>query len=598
MVREQRRLAAILFADAVGSSLLMGRNESSIVAGLLQHLNERLAPAVARRGGRVIRLKGDGALVEFASAVDALAAALEFQQAMIEANRGQHDDQAIVFRIGLHLGDVIVEGDDIYGDAVNVAARLEAEAPAGGIVVSRAVREAVTGRLKVSLHALGELTLKNIERPIRAFRAEWSAKDWAAHPASSEAAASLKEPAQALTLPDKPSIAVLPFQNMSGDPEHEYFADGVVEDITTALSRFRSLFVIARNSSFTYKGKLIDTRQVGRELGVRYVLEGSVRKAGPRVRISGRLIDAETGAHRWADRFEGPLDDVFSMQDLITEKVIAALVPTVEQAEIERAQHKPTANQGAHDLYLRGLALGGVPRMEASDEAMSLFKRALELDPNHSSALGLLLAVHASRKGSGMVSDARSEAANVERLVRLAMRIGREDAVALGHSAWAIAYVLRDLPFAREQVERAVSLNPNLATAWAFSGWIHLWSGDPAAAVGDLQHAARLDPLNATAGRNSAFAHAYFFLDMHQDSLRFAERILQHDPASHPGLRVGAASAAFAGRMDTAQRFASSLKALDPAFRISRLEEYLGPYRSAEFPEKYRQGLRIAGLPE
>src|SRR5262247_2513908 len=311
LAREQRRLAAILFADAVGSSLLMGRDESSIVARLLQHLNQRLAPAVARRGGRVIRLKGDGALVEFASAVDALAAAIEFQQAMIEANRGQPDDQAIVFRIGLHLGDVIVEGDDIYGDAVNVAARLEAEAPAGGIIVSRAVREAATGRLKVSLHALGELALKNIERPIRAFRAEWSAEDWPAHTVASQAAASPKEPTPALTLPDKPSIAVLPFQNMSGDPDQEYFADGITEDIITDLSRSRSLFVIARNSSFTYKGRAVDVKQVSRELGVRYVLEGSVRRGGNRVRITAQLIDAGTGNHLWAERYDRDLLDIF-----------------------------------------------------------------------------------------------------------------------------------------------------------------------------------------------------------------------------------------------------------------------------------------------
>ena len=227
MAREQRRLAAILFVDAVGSSRLMGRDESGTVARLLQHLNQRLAPAAVRRGGRVIRMKGDGGLVEFTSAVDALAAAIEFQQAMVEANVGQPEDKAILFRIGLHLGDVIIEGDDIYGDAVNVAARLEAEAPSGGIVVSRAIRDAVQGRLKANLHAMGELALKNIDRPIRAFRVEWAIEDW---PAASAALASPVELAPALTLPDKPSIAVLPFQNMSGDPEQEYFADGIVED--------------------------------------------------------------------------------------------------------------------------------------------------------------------------------------------------------------------------------------------------------------------------------------------------------------------------------------------------------------------------------
>src|SRR5215475_5099988 len=281
LAREQRKLVAILFADAVGSSRLIGRDESGNVARLLEHLHGRLAPAAARCSGRVIRLTGDGGMVEFGSAVDALRAAIEFQQAMVDANRDQPEEKAIAFRVGVHLGDVIVEGDDIYGDDVNVAARLEAEAPPGGIVVSRAVREAVEGRLKATLHALGDLALKNIVRPIRAFRVEWSAENWpAADVASAPASAATAGSAAnvPLALPDKPSIAVLPFQNMSGDPEQEYFADGMVEEIITALSRIRWLFVIARNSTFMFKGKALDIKQVAQDLGVRYVLEGSVRK--------------------------------------------------------------------------------------------------------------------------------------------------------------------------------------------------------------------------------------------------------------------------------------------------------------------------------
>ena len=279
---------------------------------------------------------------EFPSAVDALSAAIEFQQAMAEANQDQPADTAIVFRIGLHLGDLIVEGDDLYGDGVNVAARLEAEAPPGGILVSRAVREAVDGRLKAKLHALGELSLKNIERPIRAFRVEWEAADWKATAAPAPKAVQDEPTAPApttpaLALPDKPSIAVLPFQNMSGDPEQEYFADGMVEDIITALSRFASLFVIARNSSFSYKGKSPDIRQVGRELGVRYVLEGSVRKAGNRVRITGQLIDAATGNHHWAERYDGEARPISSTsRTSITEKVVGFIEPQLLLAEIER----------------------------------------------------------------------------------------------------------------------------------------------------------------------------------------------------------------------------------------------------------------------
>src|SRR5215208_336269 len=285
--RVVRRLAAILAADVVGYSRLMGRDENGTLIRLKAHRTERLVPTLARHGGRLVKLTGDGALVEFPSAVDALGAAIAFQQAVTEANRDQPEDTRIVFRIGLHLGDLIVEGEDLYGDGVNVAARLEAEAPPGGIVVSRAIREAVEGRLKAKLHPLGELVLKNIERPIRAFRVQWDAADWQTMEAdTAKPAISGESPTSTLALPDKPSIAVLPFQNMSGDPEQEYFTDGITEDIITELSRFHSLFVIARNSSFSYKGKSPDVRQVGRDLGVRYVLEGSIRRSSDRIRVT------------------------------------------------------------------------------------------------------------------------------------------------------------------------------------------------------------------------------------------------------------------------------------------------------------------------
>ena len=361
----------------------MGRDENGTLARLKAHRTERLEPVLARHGGRLVKLTGDGALVEFPSAVDALGAAIEFQQAMTEINQDQQEDRRIVFRIGLHLGDLIVDGDDLYGDGVNIAARLEAEAPPGGIIVSGAIREAVEGRLKTKFHALGELTLKNIERPIRASRVEWDAADWKAKAVPAPKPVTANEaPAPALALPDKPSIAVLPFQNMSGDPEQEYFADGIVEDIITALSRFKSLFVIARNSSFTYKGKAVDVKQLGRELGVRYVLEGSVRKAADKVRITGQLIDSATGIHLWADRFDGSLEDVFELQDRVTTSVVGAVAPKVDQAEIERAKRKPVGNSDAYDCYLRGMAKAHDQTLEAWEEALLLFYRAIELDPN------------------------------------------------------------------------------------------------------------------------------------------------------------------------------------------------------------------------
>ncbi len=587
-------------ADVAGYSRLMGRDEQGTLARLKAHRTERLEPALARRGGRLVKLTGDGALAEFPSAVDALSAAIEFQQAMAEANGDVAEDLRIVFRIGVHLGDLIVEGDDLYGDGVNVAARLEAAAPAGGIVISGMVQEAVVGRLKASFGDLGSLLLKNIERPIQAFGVAWDVADWKVSASRTAAPVVVVSPSRTdkpLALPDKPSIAVLPFQNMSGDPEQEYFADGMVEDIITALSRFKSLFVIARNSSFTYKGKAVDIKQVGRELGVRYVLEGSVRKAGGKIRITAQLVDGETGAHLWADRFDGAIEDVFDLQDEVTGKVIAAIAPGVEQAEIERARRKPTANLGAYDCYLRASAIWGMVTRDSNDEAERLLRRALEIDPGHSSAMGLLLGVYANRKGLGLVGDAGREKAEVELLVRQAVRIGRDDAVALGRTGWAIAYILRDLAFADEQIKRALTLNSNLASAWAFSGWIHLWSGRPADTLKDLSHATRLDPLNDATHLNGALAHAYFFLDRYEDALRVAESMLHHDPDGHPWLRIGTVSAAFAGQMDVARKFASRLELRDPALRVSRLEDYLGPYR-AEFIEKYKQGLRMAGLPE
>ena len=595
-----RRLAAILAADVVGYSRLMGRDENGTLARLKAHRTERFEPPLARHGGRLVKLSGDGALVEFSSAVDALGAAIEFQQAMAAANMDQPEDTAIVFRIGLHLGDLIVEGDDLYGDGVNVAARLEAEAPPGGIVISGDLHNAVAGRLKAAFDDLGSLVLKNIERPLQAYEVKWDAAEWNAPAAALPIAISPPARDAPLALPDKPSIAVLPFQNMSGDPEQEYFADGVVEDIITALSRFKSLFVIARNSSFSYKGKSPDIRQVGRELGVRYVLEGSVRKAASRLRITGQLIDATTGAHLWADRFEGAVEDVFELQDQVTEKVVAALAPRIEQAEIDRAKRKTIGNPGAYDCYLRSLACLQTLSKQNVEEAMALLRHAIDLDPELAPAYGLLLFCYAAGKGFAAVRNIEEENAEVARLVRIAARIGHDDAVALGNTGWAVAYVLHDLSHAQSLVDRAVALNPNLARAWGFSGWINLWSGNPAVAVEHLTRAMWHDPLHSGHIMNiwSAMAHACFFLDRYSESMAWAERNLRESPDAHPSLRIFAAGAAFAGMTETARKIGTRLHAVDPEFRVSRLGTYLGPYQKAEFLEKYAEGLRLAGLPE
>ncbi len=404
----------------------------------------------------------------------------------------------------------------------------------------------------------------------------------------------------ALALPDKPSIAVLPFANMSGDPEQEYFADGIVEDIITALSRFNALFVIARNSSFAYKGKSPDIRQVGRDLGVRYVLEGSVRKAGNRLRIAAQLIDAASGAHTWVERFDGALDDVFELQDEVTERVVAAIAPRLERAEILRARRRPPINTDAYDCYLRGLACLTPMSAEGMEQALGLFSKASDLDPDYAPAYGMAMFCHANRFGFGPTEDAAYRRSEISRLWQMIARVGHDDGLALGHAAYAVAFVLRDLESARQLVDRALELNPNLSSAWINSGWISIWEGNPDLAMKHLERAERLDPgpISITISRLSGMAHACFFLGRHEEALTLAERVVGHNPSAHPAMRIGAASAAFAGRNDAAHRLAARLQALDPAFRVSRLREYLGSYREPGFMEKYAEGLRRAGLPE
>ena len=370
--RVERRLTAILMADVVGYSRLIGADDERTLALLNAHHNALVNPKIEEHRGRIVRTTGDGLLVLFASVVDALRCGVEIQRRMVERNAGVSPEVRIEFRMGINVGDIIIDGGSIHGDGINVAARLEALAEPGGICVSGRVQEDIHGRLDVAFQDIGEQQLKNIARPVRVYRVRLNATS--------------PEPAPAL--PDKPSIAVLPFKNMSGDPEQEYFADGMVEEIITALSRMRWLFVIARNSSFTYKGRAVDVKQVGRELGVRYVLEGSVRKAANRVRITAQLIDALNGAHLWAERFEGALDDIFDLQDQVTASVVGAIAPKLQQVEIERAKRKPTGSLDAYDYYLRGLASLHRATKEASIEALRLFYRAIELDGDFAAAHG------------------------------------------------------------------------------------------------------------------------------------------------------------------------------------------------------------------
>ena len=591
--RVVRRLAAILAADVVGYSRLMGRDEQGTLTRLKAHRTERLEPVLARHGGRLVKLTGDGALVEFPSAVDALGAAIEFQQSMAEANQDQPEDTRIVFRIGLHLGDLIVDGDDLYGDGVNVAARLEAEAPAGGIVVSGDVYNAVVGRLKAAFEDLGDLSLKNIERPLRAYRVRGAGVASASPPVARSLASDVP-----LALPDKPSIAVLPFQNMSGDPEQEYFADGMVEDIITALSRFKSLFVIARNSSFTYKGKAVDIKQVGRELGVRYVLEGSVRKAGGRVRITGQLIDSQSGAHLWADRFDGPLEDIFDLQDRVTTSVVGAIVPALNSAELNRAKRTPVENLDAYDCLLRGVAIFRQFTQEACTQALHLYYRAIELDPDFATPYGMATHYYSSSKLQGWDFDQERAEAEVRRLSERVSALGQNDAWALCTAGFSLVWVCREYDAGATFVDKAIAINPNLASAWMQRGAISTFRGEHEAALEQFSKVRRISPLGSDFHLTQGYAGIpHLFLGRYEEAARCALDASAHLANWLVGPLISAAANGFVGNTVEAQKGLAQLRRIRPDLRLSNLGETF-TYRRPEDLLKLVEGLRLAGLPE
>jgi TolB-like protein/tetratricopeptide (TPR) repeat protein len=410
------------------------------------------------------------------------------------------------------------------------------------------------------------------------------------------------EAAQALILPDKPSIAVLPFNNMSGDPEQEYFADGIVEEIITALSRMRWLFVIARNSSFIYKGRAVDVKQVGRELGVRYVLEGGVRRAADRVRITAQLIDATTGMHLWADRFEGALGDIFDLQDQVTVSVVGAIAPKLERAEIERAKHKPTESLDAYDHYLRAMAsLHRATResnRKASEEALQLCYRAIELDPEFSSAYGLAALCYCPRKQNGWMADRAQETAEAERLARRVAELGHDDALALCRAGYALAYLVYDLDAGAALIERALALNPNLALAWRLGGWVKIYLGEPESAIEYFARMIRQSPRDPSiflTYHGISFAH--FCAGRYDDASAWAEKELGEAPNCAPALRVAAASHALAGRLERAQKAMARMRELDSAYRISNVKDRT-PLRRPDDLARYEEGLQKAGLPE
>ena len=587
--RVQRRLAAILAADVVGYSTLMEQAEEATYAQIGRLRREVIEPALARHHGRLIKTTGDGVLGEFASPVEAVRCGIEVQEQLAAAGF------SIQLRIGINLGDVIVDHQgDVYGDGINIAARLESMADPGNILISGKVHSEVEGRVDVSFEDQGDRQLKNISKPVRTYAV--------CRNIDAQNGTHVKESAaRRLPLPDKPSIAILPFQNISGDIEQEYFADGMVEDIITALSHFKALFVIARASSFLYKGHAKDVKQVGRELGVRYVLEGSVRKAANRVRITGQLIDTATGAHLWADRFDGGLDDIFYLQDQITESVVAAIAPAIEKAEIERAKRKPTESLDAYALYLRGLTkYYQFANREANEEALRLFYRAIELDPDFAGAYGRAASCYATDKANGWFSGTANEIAEVSRLAYRAVELGENDAMALTDAGWALVFVVCDLEAGAALIDSALELNSNLALAWTSGGWAKLWQGEPDVAIGRLERAMRLDPAGRTraGGIRTGIANAYFFLGHYAEAASWAAMALQDVPDGQPGLRISAASNAMAGQVEQAQKSVARLLQLYPRLRVSNLKTVLGPYQRAEDVLLYQEGLRRAGLPE
>ena len=602
--RVQRRLAAVLAADVVGYSRLMGASEEGTLARLKAIRKTIVDPAIAEHRGRIVKTTGDGVLVEFASAVDAVRCAVEVQHRMAEQNSGVPQPSRIDFRIGIHVGDIIIDDNDIFGDGVNIAARLEGIAAPGGVCISDDAQRQIRGKVDLAFHDMGQQALKNIAEPMRTWRLRVGATPLDVGQAAPGRQKPGENPGETrpvaempavLALPDKPSIAVLPFQNMSGDAEQEYFADGMAEDIITALSRFKSLFVIARNSSFTYKGKSVDIRQVGRELGVRYVLEGSVRKAGNRVRITGQLIDAATDRHLWADKFDGALEDVFGLQDQVTASVVGVIAPTLEQAEIERTRQKPTDRLDSYDLFLRGMA--SLNKMKALSEAREFFKKAFEQDPDYGAAYAMAAAtlmMQQAARGVPLTAEMRAEAI---RLADAGSTLAGDDAFVLAISGHVLTYLGHEYDRGASMVERAVSLNPNLAVAWYSRGWVTLMCGEAERSIESFDRMIRLSPLDrlrTSAWNGSSFA--LYQLGRYDEGCAIAMKSIQLAKHAHT-LAAFAVNASSAGRTTDAMQTVAELLKLHPGFRTSHVREAF-PVRDPDQREKMAVALREAGLPD
>lgn len=586
--RVDRRLAAILAVDIAGYSRLMGANEEGTLRQLKEHRKELIDPKITEHRGRIVKTSGDGMLVEFVSVVDAVRCAVDVQRGMIERNAKLPVESRIQFRVGINVGDIISDDNDIYGDGVNVAARLEALAEPGGICVSRNVHDQVRDKLSFSFEDIGEQVFKNIARSIGVHRVSL-AENAPLTVLKSTAAAQKPE----LASSDRPSLAVLPFANMSGDPEQEYFADGISEDIITGLSKLRWFFVIARNSSFAYKGKTADVKRAARELGVRYVLEGSVRKSGNRVRITAQLIDAATGNHIWADHYDGNLTDIFALQDEITEKVVAAIEPRLLEAEGIRSQNRSPEDLGAWDMVIQANSLFWRLTKAETETAIETLRRAVQRYPEYAPARSMLAFVLliSGYLGWGLMDPQLKEAAT------LAGRAAElDDSDPWAHLALGfVAFVRRRTNVATAEFRRALALNPNFAAAHGYLGWTLAFDGQADQAITHLEEAIRLsphDPQNAIF--NTGLAVAHYLEGRYTDAVEYSRKTLQQRSAFTAGHRIYCASLAQDGQIDEAREALARLKEMHPDLSIAWIERHV-PYTPGPMA-KFLEGMRKAGL--
>lgn len=585
--RVDRRLAAVLAADIAGYSRLMSFDEEGTLRQLKTHRKQLVDPKIAEYRGRIVKTTGDGMLVEFVSVVDAVRCAVDIQRGMVERNAAVPAEKRIQFRVGINVGDNIIDDDDIYGDGVNVAARLEALADAGGIMVSRNVHDQVRDKLSFSFEDMGEQTVKNIARPIGVHRI---------NPTENIGQAVVKSTTRAEKYEvanSRPSIAVLPFTNMSGDPEQEYFADGISEDIVTGLSKLHWFFVIARNSSFVYKGKAVDVKRVARELDVRYVLEGSVRKSGNRVRITTQLIDATTGNHLWADRYDGDLTDIFELQDEITKKVVAAIEPRLLEAEGLRSQSRSSEDLGAWDMVMQANSLLWRLTKTEEEAAIARLTQAVERYPDYGPAHSMLafaLLFRAIPAGVSRNQDVRDAVALATRAAEL------DDNDPWAHLALGYAnFLMRRTDNAVEEFCRALEINPNFAAAHGYLGSALAFNGQSDEAIPHSEQALRMsphDPQNAIF--NVGLAAAHYLAGRFSEAIGCARRAVQQRPSWPPGHRIYCASLAQAGQLDEARAALDRLKELQPDISIAWIERNI-PYTPGPM-EKFLDGMRSAGL--